>query len=235
MSLALMPSSLNLKWEGASSAFTITGESSTDWTCRSNCSWCRVSKTGNFTVGVTVERNTGASRTATVTVVCNSGTVSAKVYQRAYEVTYDRLSMIKPYHQPPDECAATCAAMCVKISPQELENMGCNMANADWSCIARKSGYTIYPSGGVAAGTLQNAYDGLKSGYPVIVKVNNSDDHWVVITGFSGNPSNLLAENFTCVDPNTVDESLPAASNTVQLNKCTNYNAVCKYIIYKKK
>ena len=156
MSLALMPSSLNLKWEGASSAFTITGESSTDWTCRSNCSWCRVSKTGNFTVGVTVERNTGASRTATVTVVCNSGTVSAKVYQRAYEVTYDRLSMIKPYHQPPDECAATCAAMCVKISPQELENMGCNMANADWSCIARKSGYTIYPSDGVAAGTLQN-------------------------------------------------------------------------------
>lgn len=228
MSLALMPSSLNLKWEGASSAFTITGESSTDWTCRSNCSWCRVSKTGNFTVGVTVERNTGASRTATVTVVCNSGTVSAKVYQRAYEVTYDRSSMIQYYHQTGNEdCALTCVGMCVFKSPQELINAGFPIL-VQWNDVASAYGYTVTPAS-PAECTLHEIFNGLKSGYPVIMKTTNWP-HWVVVTKYSGTTYDWdKAENYTCADP--------AEKNNINLEESWDFESKdsYKYIIYKKK
>lgn len=230
-----MPSSLNLKWEGASSAFTITGESSTDWTCRSNCSWCRVSKTGNFTVGVTVERNTGASRTATVTVVCNSGTVSAKVYQRAYEVTYDRSSMIQYYHQTGNEdCALTCAGMCVFKSPQELKEAGYSDW-VNWTGIAGEYGYTVYPASAAQDNqgvdcTLLEIFNGLKSGYPVIMKTIESPSHWVVVTKYSGAIDDWDTEkNFTCADP--------AKKNNINLEESWNFKSrdSYKYIIYKKK
>ena len=72
---------------------------------------------------------------------------------------------------------------------------------------------------------MSKIYDKLKSGKPVIIGCNNSsgDEHWVVITGYSGNTSNFSASGFTINDP---------GPNRSTLQDLLNYVNRVKYIVY---
>lgn len=56
MSLSVMPSSLSLKWEGATSTLTVNGASDLAWDYSNEKKWCKVTKTGKNTVSVTAEK-----------------------------------------------------------------------------------------------------------------------------------------------------------------------------------
>ncbi|MCM1059783.1 MAG: C39 family peptidase [Eubacterium sp.] len=148
---------------------------------------------------------------------------AAETSAAAATVAYDRSSMITIYTQPTDtSCAATCAAMCVKKSPQTLQNEGFDLGWADWSGIASKYGYST--NGWESAG-LSNVLAVLKEGYPVIVKVNESNPHWVVVTKYSGSATSPSASNFTCADPST--------GKSVKLSSATRYSSVTKMVVFR--
>ena len=71
---------------------------------------------------------------------------------------------------------------------------------------------------------LLKVVDLLRDGNPAIAKINNTDDHWVVIMSYSGNTSEISASQFTCADPWT--------GKPVDLNNATNYKGiyVLKYL-----
>ncbi len=141
----------------------------------------------------------------------------------ASTVSYDRSSMINIYQQPTNtSCAATCAAMCVKKTPQTLENDGFDLGNADWGGIASKYGYS---TNGWEYADLSDVLAVLKEGYPVIVKINESNPHWVVITKYSGSSTSPSKDNFTCADP--------ATGKSVKLTSAARWNAVTKMVVFR--
>ncbi len=74
--------------------------------------------------------------------------------------------------------------MYVNRSPQTLQAAGFNLGWADFPGIVRKYGYTSTAGTASLAGILSI----LRSGYPVIVKVNTGEnEHWGVVTRFAGN------------------------------------------------
>ncbi|SDO14280.1 C39 family peptidase [Acetanaerobacterium elongatum] len=129
---------------------------------------------------------------------------------------YDQSSKITIYQQITNtSCAATCAAMCVNRSPETLQADGFNLGYANWSGIAQAYGYSV--TNGTAS--LSGILTILASGYPVIVKVNTgSNEHWVVVTAFTGEENSPAASNFTCADPWT--------GESVTLRYATRYNGI---------
>lgn len=73
-----------------------------------------------------------------------------------------------------------------------------------WSS-AEKYGFTREKLGDTRITTdmLRKIYNKLASGKPVTIGSykNSYNGHWVVIKGFSGNPNNLSASQFTILDP----------------------------------
>lgn len=130
---------------------------------------------------------------------------------------------IQIYKQITDtSCAATCAAMCVKKTPSKLKADGFNLDYADWTGIAQKYGFDDFKqasiSGMSTSEALLEVVELLRKGNPVIAKVNNTDDHWVVITSYSGNTTEIFASQFTCADPWT--------GKFVTLSKATSYKGI---------
>ena len=152
----------------------------------------------------------------TITTEAETASVTAST------VSYDRSSKINVYQQITNtSCAATCAAMCVKRKPETLQNDGFDLGWADWGGIASKYGYST--NGWQNAG-LSDVLAVLKEGYPVIVKVNETNPHWVVITKYSGS-STPTASGFTCADPWT--------GKSVTLTSATNYSSVTKMVVFR--
>lgn len=123
-----------------------------------------------------------------------------------YEV--NNASKITIYKQPNKTgCAATCAAMCVRKSPETLEKDGFDISYVhSWDAIAQRYGYEAFKN--VVADSdekkaLLQVVDLLVKGYPVIAKINDDTTwpHWVVITTYSGNTADISKSQFTCADP----------------------------------
>ena len=109
---------------------------------------------------------------------------------------------IELYKQPTStSCAATCAAMCVKRSPETLKEDGFNLNYVEsWNAIATRYGYTSFTAG---KASLTEVFDLLCQGHPVIAKINEGakTQHWVVITRYAGSGTNPTSNQFTCADP----------------------------------
>jgi len=174
---------------------------------------------------VTVKANSGSARSTGVVCTNGSKVATITVSQASGEstVTYDRSSMVTAYKQITNtSCAATCAAMCVNKSQKTLQDAGFDLENADWSGIAAEYGYT---TSGVVSATSKSALNILKSGYPVIVKINSSTPHWVVITKYSGSSTTIDDANFTCIDP--------WDGTSKKLTKATSYSGISKSVTFK--
>ncbi len=78
MSLSIMPPRLNLKSDATSSSFTLSGVRDYSWTVTSNAS-----------IKVSVTKNKGVERTATITVKHDTDTVTVTVMQNK-SVYYQR-------------------------------------------------------------------------------------------------------------------------------------------------
>lgn len=232
--ITVNPTSLSFSKDSSSRNITVSCADTT-WTVGGSLPWCTITKINNTTAKIQVAANSGSKRTAVL--VCTNGprVASITVTQDEWTVTYDRTNMITAYQQPfVGACATTCAAMCVKRSPDQLKSDGIDLGYAYWGTIASKYGYTLDPSSGPATCTISEVFNGLKNGYPVIVKVNDTTlnstykyDHWVVVTKYTGKGESDLAEsNFTCVDPND--------KTTKPLSSAACFTGVYKYLIYKK-
>lgn len=141
-----------------------------------------------------------------------------------YEV--NNASKITIYKQITDtSCAATCAAMCVRKSPQTLQAAGFDLGYADWTGIAQRYGYDDFNKvdiGETEAESLLKIVDLIVEGYPVIAKISpDSAPHWVVVTTYSGDTANLGANQFTCADPWT--------GKFIRLSRATRYKGI--YVI----
>lgn len=192
--------------------------------------WCSMRKGSNSTATISVTKNTGGKRTTGCNCVNGSKVATVFVTQEGETVTYDRSSMIMLLKQGQGNCAVVCAAMCVKKTIDELSSAGCNTLFAYWGDIGEKFGYNVYPSNAPADATLQKIYEVLKSGYPVIVKINdntnNQIEHWVVVTKYTGSGSNFSKYDFTCADP--------ISGTFVPLSQATNYDKPFLYLYYVK-
>lgn len=222
-SISVNPTSLTFE-NGDSDQYVTVSCADTTWVVGGGSSWCTITKLSNTRVKVSVTKNSGSKRTMAVVCVNGPNVASISVTQKgADNVTYDRSSKINVYQQITDySCAATCAAMCVKKSPQTLRNDGFNLDDANWSGIAAKYGYTATMTD---PASLSNVLPILKQGYPVIVKVNDSNPHWVVITKYTGDGTDVSENNFTCADP---------ATGTIRaLTSAARWNAVCKMVVIK--
>ena len=232
--ITVNPTSLSFSKDSSSRDITVSCADTT-WTVGGGSSWCTITKLSNTKARITVTANSGNRRTMGVVCVNGSSVASISIEQAGANVTYDRTNMITAYQQPfVGACATTCAAMCVNRSPATLENDKIDLGYAYWGTIASKYGYTLDPSSGPATCTIREVFNGLKNGYPVIVKVNNTAlnstykyDHWVVVTKYTGKgESDLAIDNFTCVDPND--------KTTKPLSSAACFTGVYKYLIYKK-
>jgi hypothetical protein len=120
--------------------------------------------------------------------------------------SYDNSKRINLYKQiTPTGCAVTCAAMCVRQSPETLRADGFNINVVEnWNAIAQRYGYEKFIDG---RNSLSGILDILIGGFPAIAKIHDGSggvsQHWVVITGYTGNTDQLSASQFTCADPFT--------------------------------
>lgn len=238
--MAYAPISVNLTSlsfsKDYSSKDVIVSCADTTWTVGGSLPWCTITKINNTTAKIQVAANSGSKRTAVL--VCTNGprVASITVTQDEWTVTYDRSSKITVYKQEPGKCAGTCACMCVKRSPSTVEK---DIPYYDpehpdhtiiypvfWGTVAQKYGYTTE---GVISGTISDVFNVLKSGYPVIAYVNDgkngNSEHWVVVTKYKGNGTDMSESNFTCADPWT--------GTTVALDKATCFNKITHYVVFK--
>ncbi|MCM1298005.1 MAG: BACON domain-containing protein [Firmicutes bacterium] len=235
MSFTVYPSSLSLAASATSSTLSLNCQD-LSWTVKSNQSWCTAEVLTKNSIRVSVAENTGAQRTAILTITYRSDTVNVNVTQAAAKQVYYNLDHLMRLYQQPTEysCAFTCACMCVMHTPADVENAGYNPNNADWTGIGEHYNYTV-SSDPPAQGTIKNVFETLKAGYPVIAKIHDPDlntkfelPHWVVVTRYSGYPDNYdSAKNYFCADPKT--------GKFVNLANATNYTGVYRYAYYKKK
>ncbi len=123
MSLSIMPPRLNLKSDATSSSFTLSGVRNYSWTVTSNASWCTVTRASNTSIKVSVTKNTGVERTATITVKHDTDTVTVTVTQNK-SVYYQRDMILFSLQETSDGCAITCAAMCMKKTLKQFQEEG---------------------------------------------------------------------------------------------------------------
>lgn len=234
-SISVNPTSINFSTAAQKKNITVSCADSGWIVSAGSPSWCTISKQSNTSAVISVTQNTGAKRSTGCTCVNGSKAATVFVTQEGATVTYNRQSMITLYKfYYSDSCAYTCAAMCVNQSPQTIYEDGIvngiptiTPGYAQWTKIGNMYNYTV-SSDPPAVGTLQDVYNELKAGYPVITKINDTTNgqHWVVVVKYTGTGSNLIDSDFTCADPQT--------GQIVALDKATNYDGIYKYATYKK-
>lgn len=228
MSISVNPSSLVFLSSASSQTVTVTSSNS-NWSVNGSISWCTATKISNTQIRFTVTANTGGVRSYNYTVNYGSDVASISITQDGTHVSYNVSSMITPYKQITSQSSATtCACMCVKHSPNEVQAAGFNLDYANWAGIGDKYGYSVT---GPSSASLAQMFRILAGGHPVIVKINDtvSSQHWVVVTQYSGSSvaSLISANNFKCVDPYD--------GLTKTLSSATNYTGVYLYVLYEKK
>ena len=101
-------------------------------------------------------------------------------------------------------CTTTCLSMTESVRTKKTvspADMAKKLTYAPAGWLYWPNNYNVeYTSN---SSYLSSVYRVLKSGKPVIVgsKKNNGSQHWVVVTGYKGNPSTLKASDFTINDP----------------------------------
>lgn len=139
-------------------------------------------------------------------------------------VNYDRKSKITVQKQSTDyNCAKTCLAMCLNVSINTVMNSFPGDYVSSWDAIAQ-----AYGASGVlnkSPYNVQTIFNQLKAGNPVIVRVNSSNEHWVVVYKYEGTDTAITASNFTCADPWYGDtRSLTNALNYAGVSMCKVVN-----------
>ncbi len=235
-SISVSKSTLEFDSNAASEYVKVTCPDTT-WTVGGGVSWCTITKVNTTTAKIRVTENTGSARATGV--VCRNGSsyASILVKQAAPETPelpdpIDLSDMITHYAQDAaNNCAGICACMCVNDSPNNVRTK-CKdssvLCPANWTKIANTYGYEP-SSDPPASGTIDDVYDVLKMGYPVITHFKGSStrlEHWVVVTGYDGDGTDMSPSNFTCDDP--------LKSNPVRLDEATNFSTVDSYIYFKK-
>lgn len=246
-SINVNPQNLSFDWKGGKNTSTVT--SSANWSLNfggAGNEWCYATKSGN-TITVETEWNLGSSTRGTGVNAATSVTAAAiSVTQTSIPnsyIKYNVLSKVGRYAQLWGyDCASACLCMCIKQSPQSVYDKYPNEYfkpgyGATWGELTKKYGYnctSVTDFTGTTADRLAVILNLLKSGNPVIVKVNNTDDepHWVVVAGYAAPSSStaLSDGNFLCLDP----YKLKTSTLAVPLNTAVRYTGVYKYVVVSK-
>ncbi len=159
-----------------------------------------------------------------------------ETYESIFQASYangpiDLKDEITLYKQPTNSsCAATCAGMCIGVSPESLHNAGFNIDYADWYAIGSKYGYSVEWLGRSdlsGKNSLKVVYEYLKAGYPVCAWINQTNPHWVTIYKYTGNGTTFNASDFWCADP---ANSLP---DYHRLDNSSYYAGVYNTVVFK--
>ncbi len=111
-------------------------------------------------------------------------------------------------------CTTTCIAMLYshivefEVNPGEMRYLLTYSGNdLNWSSVKKLMDIEIqtYDHKKITNDDLQQMLDLLREGKPAIISGKTSDgrQHWVVISGYEGNPADLNAEDFKILDPSS--------------------------------
>lgn len=223
----IFPTRLNFPVAGATMMIEVDS-SNPSWSPSSIGRWGKTEKVTNG-VKVTVYANdTSQLRSTSVTIVSGDDmddTEEVPIYQSC---EFNAENLILPQKQiSTTGCLLTCAAMCICQTQEQLDEDGFSLDEVEnWNKLMKTYGYNVKTYDNHS---LEQVYEILKQGYPVISYINNSNDlhlkHCVTIYKYSGTSKdgkNLNASDFMCVDPKY--------NNKCPLNKALNYTGI--YTVY---
>lgn len=138
----------------------------------------------------------------------SSSTETIKLSVVSYKQNDSRWSSIKIGTQgdtiSSSGCTTTCLAMTESVRTSQTvtpKTMASRLTYASAGWLYWPDNYNVQLVS--SSDYLSLTYKLLKEGKPVIIgsKKANGSQHWVVVTGYSGNPSSLNAKDFTINDP----------------------------------
>lgn len=126
----------------------------------------------------------------------------------SYKQTDSRWKSIKIGTQGDTIGSSGCTTTCLAMTESQRTGKAVTPADMAKKLTYAPAGWLYWPQNynveyTSASSYLSSVYKVLKSGKPVIVgsKKSNGSQHWVVVTGFSGNPDSLKASDFLINDP----------------------------------
>ena len=132
-----------------------------------------------------------------------------------------------------EACAGICACMALKLEPDTVP-YDYIAPIAYWQKIGdiKNKAAVRYDTS-----SLKNVYNLLSQNIPVIVQTRTPSNssygyHWVIIYGFNGDPNNLTASSFKCIDPWGTDENTPNG-NDCALSNSSHFVAISAVAYYK--
>lgn len=132
-----------------------------------------------------------------------------------------------------EACAGICACMALKLEPDTVP-YDYIAPIAYWQKIGdiKNKAAVRYDTS-----SLKDVYNLLSQNIPVIVQTRTPSNssygyHWVIIYGFNGDPNNLTASSFKCIDPWGTDENTPNG-NDCALSNSSHFVAISAVAYYK--
>mgnify|MGYP004462202853 FL=1 len=132
-----------------------------------------------------------------------------------------------------EACAGICACMALKLEPDTVP-YDYIAPIAYWQKIGDIKNKTAVR---YDTSSLKDVYNLLSQNIPVIVQTRTPSNssygyHWVIIYGFNGDPNNLTASSFKCIDPWGTDENTPNG-NDCALSNSSHFVAISAVAYYK--
>ena len=132
-----------------------------------------------------------------------------------------------------EACAGICTCMALKLEPDTVP-YDYIAPIAYWQKIGdiKNKAAVRYDTS-----SLKDVYNLLSQNIPVIVQTRTPSNssygyHWVIIYGFNGDPNNLTASSFKCIDPWGTDENTPNG-NDCALSNSSHFVAISAVAYYK--
>ena len=132
-----------------------------------------------------------------------------------------------------EACAGICACMALKLEPDTVP-YDYIAPIAYWQKIGdiKNKAAVRYDTS-----SLKDVYNLLSQNIPVIVQTRTPSNssygyHWVIIYGFNGDPNNITASSFNCIDPWGTDENTPNG-NDCALSNSSHFVAISAVAYYK--
>lgn len=132
-----------------------------------------------------------------------------------------------------EACAGICVCMALKLEPDTVP-YDYIAPIAYWQKIGdiKNKAAVRYDTS-----SLKDVYNLLSQNIPVIVQTRTPSNssygyHWVIIYGFNGDPNNLTASSFKCIDPWGTDENTPNG-NDCALSNSSHFVAISAVAYYK--
>lgn len=217
-----------------------------NWTCYSNASWITVTKASvhsnnanetvdNYPMGavkITVSaNNTGITRSSSIRLVCQglANDIQISIVQTWYNTpSIDLSSNIYYMHQTKPvaydgNCPGACCCMIYKQAMCSVDHV--HTDSAQWSWFAQQMNKTASDWQSISYGDMSDVYDLISAGTPVIVGVNQSNPHYVLVTGYSGNDI-TSPSNYFCADPWRLD------LQSCALTSAENYSQPYRYYYF---